>query len=301
MNRRNFVRQASALLAGGFFYRTNFPSLNTPRLSFSTLGCPDWTFDQILAYAVKFGYSGIEWRGLSRQMDLTRCNEFIDLPARMAAKKKMKEAGLHFVNMGSSCTLHFPLGPERDKQLDEGKRYIDLAHDLGSPFIRVFPNNFLKEQTKERTIELIVSGLNELAAYTAKSGVRILMETHGDVVYADDVASIMMAVSSPHVGLIWDPANMWTITQEPPEDVFRKLKSFISHVHIKDASKIDGKWVYCFLGKGQIPLKEVLGVLQNARYEGFYSFEWEKLWHPELADPEQAMPHYPDAIRAYFS
>jgi hypothetical protein len=27
-------------------------------------------------------------------------------------------------------------------------------------------------------------------------------------------------------------------------------------------------------------------------FDGFVSFEWEKLWHPELATPEIALPHF---------
>ena len=28
------------------------------------------------------------------------------------------------------------------------------------------------------------------------------------------------------------------------------------------------------------------------KYDGFISFEWEKKWHPEIADPEIALPHF---------
>ena len=32
--------------------------------------------------------------------------------------------------------------------------------------------------------------------------------------------------------------------------------------------------------------------LQQLEYEGFISFEWEKKWHPSIADPEIALPHF---------
>ena len=40
---------------------------------------------------------------------------------------------------------------------------------------------------------------------------------------------------------------------------------------------------------------------QKDGYKGYYSFEWEKLWHPELEDPETALADYPVAMKKHFS
>ena len=54
---------------------------------------------------------------------------------------------LQFVDLGSSATLHFADGAGREKNLDEGKRYIDLARQISCPYIRVFPTIFQKTRT----------------------------------------------------------------------------------------------------------------------------------------------------------
>ncbi|HTB23853.1 MAG TPA: hypothetical protein VK711_00720, partial [Puia sp.] len=46
------------------------------KLSFSTLGCPDWSFDKIIDFAKANNYEGIEVRGIMREMDLTKVAEF---------------------------------------------------------------------------------------------------------------------------------------------------------------------------------------------------------------------------------
>ncbi len=46
------------------------------KLSFSTLGCPDWSFDKIIDFAKDNNYKGIEVRGILREMDLTKVPEF---------------------------------------------------------------------------------------------------------------------------------------------------------------------------------------------------------------------------------
>ena len=38
------------------------------KLSFSTLGCPNWTWNEILAIAKDLGMSGVEIRGLGDEM-----------------------------------------------------------------------------------------------------------------------------------------------------------------------------------------------------------------------------------------
>ncbi len=99
----------------------------------------------------------------------------------------MQDKGLHFVGLGSSATMHFAGAAERIKNLEEGRRFIDLAQEIDCPFVRVFPNNFPKEQQRDQTIDLISQGLLELADHAAGSKVTVLMETHGDLVKTDDL------------------------------------------------------------------------------------------------------------------
>ena len=299
-SRREFL-QSSAILAAAAFAGSAFSIKNyKPLLSFSTLGCPEWTFPQIVDFAAQNNYTGLEMRGILKQMDLTLCNEFINKENRTATLKLMKEKGLHFVDLGSSCTLHFLDVVERRKNLDEGKRFIDLAHEIKCPFIRVFPNLFPKEQEKQQTMELITKGLLELAEHSKGSNVSVLIESHGDLTNTDDLEKIMIAAEDPHVGMIWDVTNIWTVTKEPPILVYERLKKYIRHTHIKDAKMVDGKINYVFLGQGDVPIFEAIDALANNNYKGYFSFEWEKLWHPEIAAPELAIADYSKAMMQHF-
>ena len=37
-------------------------------------------------------------------------------------------------------------------------------------------------------------------------------------------------------------------------------------------------------------MRESLAALRAAGYDGWLTVEWEKRWHPELAEPEVALP-----------
>jgi sugar phosphate isomerase/epimerase len=298
-NRREFLQSAAILFAGAaVFYSFDFKK-KKHLLSFSTLGCPDWSFGKITDFAVEHGYQGLELRGIQRQMDLTKCSEFNTAQNRKSTVKLMQDRGLNFVGLGSSSTLHFADAAERKKNLDEGRRFIDLAQEIGCSYVRVFPNNFPKDQERDATIGLISQGLLELAEHAEGSKVTVLMETHGDLVIADDLLTIMNAAQHQHTGLVWDIANMWTITKEPPAEVYKKLKKYIRHTHLKDAKLVAGKPEYTLFGQGEVPIFAAIDELIKDDYQGYYSFEWEKLWHPEIAEPEIALAHFPNAMRQY--
>jgi len=270
------------------------------KLSFSTLGCPDWTFDKIIDFARINQYSGIEVRGILHQMDLPMVPEFSSTEAISTTMKKMNDHGLKFVDLGSSCALHFPKGDERTKNLDEGKRFIDLAAKLNCPYIRVFPNQIPKERDRQETLNLIIDGLKELGAHASNSNVTVLLESHGELIYKKDLLYVMEGAASPHVGLVWDVCNMWIVTRESPEEVYASLKSYIRHTHIKDLKIENGKEEYVLLGTGIVPIFQAIDLLYKNNYPGYYSFEWEKLWHPEIPDPQIALADYPAAIKKHF-
>jgi sugar phosphate isomerase/epimerase len=298
--RRQFLKTSAAFVAvaaigdGFAFKKTEL------RLSFSTLGCPDWSFEKITDFAAANGYSGIEIRGLQRQMDLTKCPEFNSRENIAATLKLMKGKGLRFVNLGSSAEMHHSDETERRKQMDEAKRFIDLAQQLNCPFIRVFPNKLPKEN-REATIDLIVKGLTEAGDHAKGTDVMVLMETHGEVVEAAVLKQIMEKTNHPKVGLVWDVSNMWTVTKEPPAQVYAALKKYIHHTHIKDAALSDKGPQYKLMGKGEVPIFEAIDILYKDGYKGYYSFEWEKLWHPDIDEPEVALADYPKAMKQHFS
>ncbi len=298
--RRDFLQNTAALLALAIAGNAFDLKKAKPLLSFSTLGCPDWSFEKIVNFAKENGYDGLEIRTIQRQMDLPKCAEFSS-PQKIAATNKfVKDKGLKIVNLGASSSLHHRDIAERKKNIDEAKQFIDLAEQLKCPYIRVFPNDFPKDQNRNATIDLIVKGLLELGDYAKGSDVTVLMESHGQVVQSDDLETIMRAAEHKHVGLVWDIVNMWSVTKEPPTHAYQKLNKYVRHTHIKDLNMVNGKEQYTLLGKGEAPIFEGIDALNNGGYTGYFSFEWEKLWHPEIAEPEIALADFPKKMSEHF-
>ena len=296
--RRAFLETSAGLMALAALNPLFKENKKSEKLAFSTLGCPDWSLKKIVDCSVENGYKGFEIRGLAGEMDLPKCPEFnkTNLPASL---RLIKDNDIKIINLGSSVNLHFAQEDKRKSNLDDAKRFIDLAEQLECPFVRVFPDDLPPDQTVEQTLDLIISGLITLGEYAKGSNVSILLESHGKVVYKDMLLKIMAGANHPKVGLIWDFFNMWVVTKESPKEVFDTLGKFIKHVHIKDANMVDGKPAYCLIGQGVAPLREAMDSLKRSNYKGYYSFEWEKKWHPEIQDPEIAFPHFAKEIIHY--
>ena len=300
MHRRHFLKTTPALLGMAWEIRHLPAGRKKPLLSFSTLGCPQWSFEKIVQCAADNGYQGIEIRGIQDQLDLPKCPEF-STPERIAATRRLVEdRQLRIVNLGASAQMHHADTAKRKTQLDEARRFIDLAEQLKCPFIRVFPDDLPADQEENATLDLIIKGLAELGDHAKGSGVKVLLESHGKVVRSDLLLRIMEGAAHRQVGLVWDVYNMWSVTKESPESAYKALKKYIDHVHIKDAILADGKSRYVLPGKGEVPIKDAVKTLSKGGYKGFYSFEWEKRWHPEIEEPELALPHYPKEMLTYF-
>lgn len=299
-SRKQFIQNSAILFAAAMSGSAFTLQKNKPLLAFSTLGCPDWSFQKIVDFAAANGYSGLEVRGIKRQMDLTKCDEFSSPEQIRATLSLMKEKGLKFINLGASANMHFHEGPEKEKSITEAKSFIDLAQKINCPYVRVFPNKFPKDRTKDQTIQTVAENLLTLGKYAKERNVIVLLETHGDFSGSDDILKVMKAASHPNIALVWDISNMWTITKESPQEVYKKLKKYIVHTHIKDAKLNGDKLQYSLLGQGDVPIFEAIDLLYKDGYKGYYSFEWEKLWHPEIAEPEIAISHYAKAMKKHF-
>ena len=82
------------------------------RLSFTTLGCPEWTIDEICEYGVRYGYDGVGIRGILGAFDLTKVEAFTEAN-RSSTLEKFKTAGLDLAILSTSVKFNSPKERER--------------------------------------------------------------------------------------------------------------------------------------------------------------------------------------------
>jgi sugar phosphate isomerase/epimerase len=261
------------------------------KVSFSTLACPDWTMPQIIAMAARECYDGIELRFVQGEDSLWKLPAFSGTELA-STKRELADRALSISCLDTSCRFHSPDAIEREHWIAEGKRMADLAAELGAPGLRVFGDTIQPGADRASTQSWIAESIRELAGSTAAAGVEVWIENHGDFVAAAETAAILKESACSNSRVVWDPANSFAATKEQPAEGATRLRGAIRHVHIKDLRRDGDGWKYVPTGEGDFPLPELKAALQDLQYDRFVSFEWEKRWHPELADAEVALPHF---------
>ena len=296
--RRTFLTTLSTGLAAPALLRAR-PARRYP-IAFSTLGCPAWSWKTILEQADRLGYAALELRGVAGEMDLPKVPELSG--SRIATTRQdLAALGLVIADLGASARMHEKAPAVRQAQLDEGRRFIDLAHALGVKYVRMFGDRIPDGEPRADVMQRVAEGFREMAAHAEPAGVTVLMETHGDFTRSPDLVAIERAVRSKAFALLWDAHHTFVAGKEAPADTYAALGPFVRHTHLKDSTAAGAERRYVLTGAGDVPVKAQVAVLAKAGYAGYYSFEWEKRWHPEIEDPEVAFPHYARTVGKYLA
>ena len=104
------------------------------KIAFSTLGCPDFSWEEIYSMAKDIGFHGIEMRGLSGNIFSLSAAPFKEENIART-KEKLDSMKLEISCLSSGCALRFP--ERRDEAIEEIRKYIALASKIGCPYIRV--------------------------------------------------------------------------------------------------------------------------------------------------------------------
>ena len=295
ISRRDFLSGLAAAAAAPAVLRARQRQPVFP-ISFSTLGCPKWPWARILEQASALGYAAVELRGIEGEMDLTKRPEFVGTRVDQSVKD-LSALNIRISDLGASSRMHEADPKVRVAQLDEGKRFIDLAHKLNSPYVRVFGDRVPAGETRQAVTARVIDGLRTLGEHAKGSGVAVIIESHGDFTDSPSLVEILKGAAMPNVALLWDAHHTFVASKEDPAATYKALGSYVRHTHLKD-SRPDGTGVkYVLTGTGTVPVRETVMVLAKGGYRGYYGFEWEKAWHPEIEEPEVAFPHYAELMR----
>ena len=263
------------------------------KYGFSTIGCPDWLWNEVVSTAKDLGYDGIELRGLAKKTYLPSTRTF-SLENCPQLRLRLNDLSLEIPCLSTSAFIFDKAGQEAAQT--EMRDYINLAALLDTPFIRVLAD---KEARPGEGVDeaVVLENLREIAGTAENKDVMVLVETNG--VYADSrrMMALMEKVNDSNIGVLWDIHHPYRFYGETPAETYERLKDWICYTHVKDSAVENGNIIYKMFGYGDVPLKEALRLLRDKGYEGYAVLEWMKLWVADLEDPGVVFAHYPHAVR----
>ncbi|MEV5727444.1 sugar phosphate isomerase/epimerase family protein [Streptomyces pharetrae] len=245
------------------------------KLAFSTLGVPGLPLPDVLRLAAEHGYHGVELRAHPEEPVHPGLGR--DERAQVAAE--FKAAGVEPLGLAGYVRVAAP--GDDEPVLADIRALLDLARDLGAPFVRVFPGADLVGQPPEEADAVAARRLGVAAELAADAGVRILLETHDSHRTGADAIRILGPVGHRHVGALWDVMHTW-LGGEQPSETYAALSPHLGYVQVKDIASADDT-APLPLGAGVLPVAEVVEVLSRHGWDGWLCWEYEKRWYESAA------------------
>ncbi len=258
------------------------------KLSFSTVGCPNWSWNDIVSSAADLGYNGIEVRVLGTERYAPKFRPFLQDNID-ETKKMLKSRNLEIPCLSSGAII----GDEGF--FEEVRAYIDLAQKLGVRYIRVMPEA-QSAPTKRLDDKKITECLRPLGKEAKEKGVTILVETNGEYCESKRLNDVLDKCEGG-VGALWDIHHTYRFGGESAEYTYDNLKDYIKHVHVKDAVKQRAEVKYVPIGNGDVPINDAVALLIDSGYDGYFSFERKKNLYDQMEDAGIGFMQYIDYMK----
>lgn len=202
MTRREFLMRSAALtaiLATPFSFAGEAKKGLNLGLTTYMIGSK-WTIPELIEFLPKFGIFGVELR---TDMKFAHGIELASgKAARAEVAKRFADSPVRLVGIASGERFDSPDAGKLEKAVERTKELLQFCADLGSPGLRVFPNDFHKEVPEEKTLEQIAGALKKLTPAAVSLGVELRLEAHGSVGLLPNLATIAKAVGEPGIRVI---------------------------------------------------------------------------------------------------
>jgi len=219
-----------------------------------------WDLKTILQICGKTGIEAVEFRTTHKH----GVEPTLSAEKRKDVKKQCQDAGIVIWGLGSVCEFHSPKPEVIKSQIDECKRFVELAADLGAKGVKVRPNGLPKEKPIPETLKQIGESLAVCGEFALPHQVEIWCEVHGNgTAEPKNMAEIMSYAKPANVGVTWN-SNAQDVSKGSVAAAFELLKPWIKSCHINDLYKNMSR---------EYPYRELFRLLRQAGYDRYTMIE----------------------------
>ena len=245
------------------------------KLSFSTRGWSDRSWDEIVELACEQDFQGIEVYNAHTRADLMGKGGPLHKYGVQATARALRDRGIEMPILSTSLDV------SAFDCADAVKSLIAIASRMSASYVSVVALSDDEGKVREN--------LDAVISYAEECGIVVLVETVG--IYADTarLTALMDEYASDHIGALWEICAPYRLKGEKAAITIKNLGAYVKHVHMHD-SAADGS--FNLVGEGTFPINDIVRALSSINYDGFVSLEWEPEWMEDLTDPEIIFPHY---------
>jgi sugar phosphate isomerase/epimerase len=176
---------------------------------------------------------------------------------------------------------------KRAESLEQIKKWVDVADQLGASHLRVFAGELPKGTRLKDAIDWVVEAMKAACDYSGKKGITLGVEDHEGVTQnADLCVEIIQRVNSPFAGINLDITNF---IPTPTQDAYAQIAACIpyaTNIHIRDH----------FYDHTPVDMDRVWQIFAQAGHQGYVSAEYEASF-PDSLPPAIGVPKLIDEIQ----
>ncbi|HLZ07910.1 MAG TPA: sugar phosphate isomerase/epimerase family protein [Chloroflexota bacterium] len=239
-----------------------------------------WDLPKLIEVARGSGYAGIEFRadaGHEHGVELAR-----SAAERRQIRDRLEDAYLEAVCIGTGCRYESPEPKKRLEQIEQTKRFVELAADVGSTRVRVFGNNLPDGVRRDDCVAYVGESLRTLGEFAAPFGVDVLLEMHGQFNYWGFARAAVEIANHPSVGIVYN-CDRLDLVAGSVAATYSRVRWLIRHVHMHELT--DG-----------FPYPELFALLNADGYSGYVSSEIEAA---DALSREQYFASYAALVRSW--
>lgn len=239
-----------------------------PRFSMNQLTTYRWSFEQDIA---EYQAAGISTVGVWRQKLADHGEE--------GGIQLLRDCGMAVSNLQWAGGFTGSDGRTQAESLQDAMAAIRLAHAMQAGCLVIYSGG-RNGHTQNHARRLFASALSELLPLAAEFDVRLAIEPMHPacsndwmlIHSADEALALLDAVGSPLVKIAFDTYHMG----HDPQVIEKipRLAGQIAIVHLGDAhGPPEREQNRVPLGRGKVPLKEIIAAIEDTGYTGHYDVE----------------------------
>jgi L-ribulose-5-phosphate 3-epimerase len=280
LTRRNFLSSAAASIVVAAIPGAHAQQPSPAKARFRTglvaysyrraLESKAMTYEDLIRIAVETGTDGID---MTVYWLPSTSDDYLLTLRRLAYRNRVE-----IYSIGTRVRLAQPTAALRDQQLDELRRWLDVAQKVGATHVRVFGGAKPEGATLEQAIDFAVETLKRGAEYAGARGLILGVEDDGGITdFAKDTIEIVRRAGSPWAGMNLDIGNF------RPPNVYDQIEMsipFAVSTHIKTEVTLDD-------GKTRAPADwdRVFRMFAARGFRGYMGLEYEASDDPATAVP----------------
>lgn len=220
-------------------------------------------FKQALHTVAKLGATGVE---IDARNDL-RPSELSDT-GRRQLRKMLDDLNLRIAAIRFPTQRGYDVEADLDRRIDATKQAMKFAYSLGASVV-VNAVGYVPDDSQQPAYTQLQTSLGDLARYGQHVGAMLACETGSEPI--DRLIGLLDSLGEQAIGISYNPANL-VINDYYTDDCLQVCAARILNVTARDAVRdlSRGRGIEVPLGRGSIDFPELLGVLEEQPYRGWF-------------------------------